>query len=73
MQNLIIKSYVKTTMAIAKFKKDQQGVTAIEYSLIGAAVAAVVVAAMVAFEPALRDALNELIDALGGTEVGATG
>lgn len=34
--------YVKTTLALENFKKDQRGVTAIEYAIIGVAMAAIV-------------------------------
>jgi len=64
MQNIIINSYVKTTMAIANFKKNQQGVTSIEYAMIAAAIATAVAAAMVAFGPAIEAAFDALVLAI---------
>ncbi|BBV65019.1 Flp family type IVb pilin [Kluyvera ascorbata] len=45
MNDLVIKAYVKTTMGVEKvrgFIKSEQGVTAVEYAIVLAGVAAVV-------------------------------
>ncbi|PTQ03844.1 Flp family type IVb pilin [Vibrio sp. ZF 223] len=39
---MITKLYVKTSMFLSKFKNDERGVTAIEYGLIGVAMAVLV-------------------------------
>jgi len=39
MNNYLVKCYVMAENRIARFAKDQQGVTAIEYALIGVAMA----------------------------------
>ncbi|TCT43931.1 pilus assembly protein Flp/PilA [Vibrio crassostreae] len=39
---MITKLYVKTDMFLSKFKNDERGVTAIEYGLIGVAMAVLV-------------------------------
>ena len=44
MFNLTTKAYIKATEALRNFKKDEAGVTAIEYGLIAVAVAVLIVA-----------------------------
>ena len=41
---MFTKLYVNTKLALSEFKKDQQGVTAIEYAIIGVAISAIVLA-----------------------------
>lgn len=41
---MLTKLFVKSTLALEEFKKDQRGVTAIEYAIIGVAVSAIVLA-----------------------------
>ena len=43
---MITKLYVKTSMFISQFKNDERGVTAIEYGLIGVAMAVLLAAAL---------------------------
>ncbi|MFZ3398534.1 Flp family type IVb pilin [Vibrio harveyi] len=43
---MITKLYVKTAMFLSDFKKDERGVTAIEYGLIAVAMAALVTVAV---------------------------
>lgn len=45
MFNLTTKAYIKVTEAVRDFKKNQDGVTAIEYGLIAVAVAVLIIAA----------------------------
>ncbi|KXO09541.1 Flp pilus assembly protein, pilin Flp [Moritella sp. JT01] len=52
---MITKLYVKSAIALHEFKKDQRGVTAIEYAIIGVAVSAIVLAV---FNGSLKDALK---------------
>ena len=44
MFNLTTKAYIKATEALRNFKKDEAGVTAIEYGLIAVAIAVLIVA-----------------------------
>lgn len=41
---MLTKLFVKSTLALEEFKKDQRGVTAIEYAIIGVAISAIVLA-----------------------------
>ncbi|NOH33004.1 Flp family type IVb pilin [Vibrio chagasii] len=43
---MITKLYVKTTMFLSQFKNDERGVTAIEYGLIGVAMAVLLTVAL---------------------------
>ncbi|MEZ8802266.1 Flp family type IVb pilin [Vibrio splendidus] len=43
---MITKLYVKTSMFLSQFKNDERGVTAIEYGLIGVAMAVLLAAAL---------------------------
>lgn len=43
MFNLTTKAYIAVTESIRNFKKDEKGVTAIEYGLIAVAMAAVII------------------------------
>lgn len=52
---MLTKLFVKSTLALEEFKKDQRGVTAIEYAIIGVAVSAIVLAL---FNGDLKDALT---------------
>jgi pilus assembly protein Flp/PilA len=39
---MLLSTYVKAKLALEDFKKDQRGVTSIEYAIIGVAIAAIV-------------------------------
>ncbi|ENM3882994.1 Flp family type IVb pilin [Vibrio cholerae] len=41
---MLTKAYVKTRLLLESFAKDQRGVTAIEYAIIGVAISAIVLA-----------------------------
>ena len=41
---MFTKAYVKTRLLLESFAKDQRGVTAIEYAIIGVAISAIVLA-----------------------------
>ncbi|PWI35227.1 Flp family type IVb pilin [Vibrio albus] len=56
---MLLSTYVKARLALEDFKKDQRGVTAIEYAIIGVAVATIVGAAFATTgENTLGGALN---------------
>lgn len=61
--------YVKTTLALESFKKDQRGVTAIEYAIIGVAMSAIVLAM---FNTNLKDSLTAAMTKIT-TSIGAAG
>ncbi|NOH36006.1 Flp family type IVb pilin [Vibrio chagasii] len=52
---MLLKWYVKTRLAFDKLAKDQRGVTAVEYAIIGVAISAIV---LVMFNGELQDALK---------------
>ncbi|WP_256832200.1 Flp family type IVb pilin [Pseudomonas sp. Pse1] len=51
------------------FMRRTEGASAIEYALIVAMVAVVVVAFITPLGSAVKDTLNEVVEALGGTKV----
>lgn len=55
--------------AINQFLKDEDGVSAIEYALIAAAIVVVVGAAASVMGPRLKVMFNSVITAMGGTPV----
>lgn len=57
-------TYIKLQLALEQFKKDQRGVTSIEYAIIGVAIAAIV-AAVFADDGVLSTALTNAINAIG--------
>ncbi|QUM90469.1 Flp family type IVb pilin [Moritella sp. 36] len=58
---MITKLYVKSAIALNEFKKDQRGVTAIEYAIIGVAISSIVLAV---FNGSLRTALTDAISTI---------
>ncbi|MDN3698532.1 Flp family type IVb pilin [Vibrio cortegadensis] len=58
---MLTKLFVKSTLALEEFKKDQRGVTAIEYAIIGVAVSAIVLAL---FNGNLKDALTNAMSSI---------
>ena len=63
MFNLTTKAYIKATEAVRNFKKDEAGVTAIEYGLIAVAIAVLIVAVFYSpngFRAALQNQFNSL-------------
>ena len=63
MFNLTTKAYIKATEALRNFKKDEAGVTAIEYGLIAVAIAVLIVAVFYSnngFKAALENQFNNL-------------
>ena len=66
---MITALYIKTTNALHDFKKDQRGVTAIEYAIIGVAMSAIVLAV---FNTRLKDALTAAMATIA-TNIGLAG
>ncbi|KAB0304205.1 Flp family type IVb pilin [Vibrio fortis] len=62
---MLTKLYVNTKLALSEFKKDQQGVTAIEYAIIGVAISAIVLAVFNG-ENGLKSALAESMKTISG-------
>ncbi|MBE4019901.1 Flp family type IVb pilin [Vibrio parahaemolyticus] len=58
---MLTKVYVKTRLLLESFTKDQRGVTAIEYAIIGVAISAIVLAVF-SGENGLKSALTGAID-----------
>lgn len=61
--------YVKTTLALENFKKDQRGVTAIEYAVIGVAMSGIVFAVFAkdgTLDKALTDAMTTISNNMSG-------
>ncbi|PMH46711.1 fimbrial protein [Vibrio sp. 10N.286.49.B3] len=58
---MLTKLYVNTQLAVENFKKDQRGVTAIEYAIIGVAISAIVLAV---FNGSLKEALEGAMSAI---------
>lgn len=70
---MLTKLFVKASVAAQSYKKDEAGVTAIEYGLIAAAIAGVVAVAFGSGDTgivgALKGTFNDIITKLGGTTV----
>lgn len=62
MNSLLTRLYIKAINAVYAFKKDQRGVTAIEYAILAAAVVALI--AIVA--SSMRDGVNNAVGGLNG-------
>ncbi|KHT40364.1 Flp family type IVb pilin [Vibrio sinaloensis] len=60
---MLTKAFVAAQSALYSFKKDERGVTAIEYAIIGVAVSAIVLAM---FNSDLRTALTGAMDKIVG-------
>lgn len=60
---MFTKAYVKTRLLLESFAKDQRGVTAIEYAIIGVAISAIVLAVFNtdgSFKAVLTNALDKI-------------
>lgn len=60
---MLTKAYVKTRLLLESFAKDQRGVTAIEYAIIGVAISAIVLAVFSGdngLKTALTDAMSSI-------------
>ncbi len=56
-------------LAIQRFVKDEEGVTAIEYALIASLIAVVIIAAVTATGRSVCTTFNTVVSALGGATV----
>ncbi|HCE2308105.1 TPA: Flp family type IVb pilin [Vibrio parahaemolyticus] len=64
---MLTKAYVKTGLLLESFAKDQRGVTAIEYAIIGVAVSAIVLAMFNSdLKVALDGAMDKITTAING-------
>ncbi|HAT8492637.1 TPA: Flp family type IVb pilin [Vibrio vulnificus] len=66
---LTTKLYVKAQLAFEEYKSNREGVTAIEYAIIAAAIATVVGLAFTQIGSGIKTKLNEVIGAVGGTTI----
>ncbi|EGR2795687.1 Flp family type IVb pilin [Vibrio navarrensis] len=66
---MLTKVYVKTRLLLESFAKDQRGVTAIEYAIIGVAISAIVLAVF-SGDNGLKTALTTAISNIT-TKIGA--
>ncbi|HCG7256528.1 TPA: Flp family type IVb pilin [Vibrio parahaemolyticus] len=63
---MFTKAYVKTRLLVESFAKDQRGVTAIEYAIIGVAVSAIVLAMFnTDLKTSLTGAMKTITDTIG--------
>ncbi|MBY7996569.1 Flp family type IVb pilin [Vibrio fluvialis] len=65
---MLTKAYVKTRLLVESFAKDQRGVTAIEYAIIGVAISAIVLAVFNtdgSFKDVLTGALDKITENIG--------
>ncbi|TYB30049.1 Flp family type IVb pilin [Aggregatibacter actinomycetemcomitans] len=72
LNTLTTKAYIKAIEAIRSFKKNQAGVTAIEYGLIAIAVAVLIVAVFYSeggFIAKLQSKFNDLTSTISGASV----
>ncbi len=72
MFNLTTKAYIKATEAVRNFKKDEAGVTAIEYGLIAVAIAVLIVAVFYnqnGFIAKLQNQFNTLTSTVSGASI----
>ena len=72
MFNLTTKAYIKATEAVRNFKKDEAGVTAIEYGLIAVAIAVLIVAVFYnqnGFIAKLQSQFNTLTSTVAGASI----
>ncbi len=68
---MFLSTYIKAKLLLEEFKKDERGVTAIEYAVLGVAVAAVVIAVFNGtgngtLDNALTEGVSNIKDAMDG-------
>ncbi|MUT73082.1 Flp family type IVb pilin [Stutzerimonas frequens] len=54
--------------AVLKFAKDEDGLTIVEYAVAGGLITVAVIVAFTNLGTAVKDTINDLIGALGGTK-----
>ncbi|MFC0136164.1 Flp family type IVb pilin [Massilia eurypsychrophila] len=57
----------KIISTVRAFVADEDGVTALEYGMLAAAIAAVIAATVMAIGPVIKDAFGDVLVAMGGT------
>jgi pilus assembly protein Flp/PilA len=57
----------KIISTVRTFVADENGVTALEYGMLAAAIAAVIAATVMAIGPKINDAFTKVLGALGGS------
>ncbi|WP_217510383.1 Flp family type IVb pilin [Vibrio metschnikovii] len=62
---MLTKLYVNTRLFLESFAKDQRGVTAIEYAIIGVAISAIVLAVF-SGDDGLKGALTKAMESITG-------
>ncbi|MFH4663378.1 Flp family type IVb pilin [Vibrio cidicii] len=68
---MLTKAYVKTRLLLESFAKDQRGVTAIEYAIIGVAISAIVLAVFSGdngLKTALTDAMSSITTSINSAK-----
>ncbi|EOZ5529584.1 Flp family type IVb pilin [Vibrio metschnikovii] len=68
---MLTKLYVNTRLLLESFAKDQRGVTAIEYAIIGVAISAIVLAVFQGengLQKALTEAMTKITTAISGAD-----
>lgn len=53
--------------AVMRFVRDEEGLTVVEYAVAGGLISLVVVTAFTNLGTAVRDVINDIIKAIGGT------
>lgn len=53
--------------AVMRFVRDEEGLTVVEYAVAGGLISLVVVTAFTNLGTAVRDVINDIITAIGGT------
>ncbi|MDB5934014.1 MAG: Flp family type IVb pilin [Massilia sp.] len=59
----------KIISTVRAFVADEDGVTALEYGMLAAAIAAVIATTVMAIGPFVKTAFTKVLEALGGTAV----
>ncbi|MEZ8881259.1 Flp family type IVb pilin [Vibrio lentus] len=66
---MITKLFMKTKIELENYKNNEQGVTAIEYGLIAAAIAVSISAVLTPMGTQLKAVFNTVLVAIGGSAV----
>ena len=72
MKNLVLKAYVNYKLRLDNLAKDERGVTAIEYAIIGVSIAAICAYVFGVDGPlakALKGAIKKIADYISGVDV----
>jgi pilus assembly protein Flp/PilA len=69
---MLTKLYVKSRLVLEAFSRDQQGVTAIEYAIVGVAMSAIVYSVFFTGDSSLKTALAKAISTISNNISNAT-